>query len=105
MAEQVTISIPRTLYCRARELARSRNQSVDVVLEAGVTLVEASAGPLESEVEAMRREKATWPACHPKGHPMGRSLLVSEGSQASQLDNKQPISITESNYPLTVRPP
>ncbi len=49
-------SIPQTIYRRVRKLARNRNQSVDAVLEAGVTMVEASTGPLESEVEAMHPE-------------------------------------------------
>lgn len=66
MAEQVTISIPQPLYQRARELARSRNQSVDAVLEAGVSLIEASGARPTSEEEAMRQEKAAYLAMHPE---------------------------------------
>lgn len=67
MVEQVTISIPQTLYRRARELARSRNQSVDAVLEAGVALVEASSLTVSAaEEQAMIREEAAYEAMHPE---------------------------------------
>ncbi len=67
MVEQVTISIPQTLYRRARELARSRNQSVDAVLEAGVALVEASSLTVSAaEEQAMIREEVAYEAMHPE---------------------------------------
>lgn len=90
MVEQVTISIPQTLYRRARELARSRNQSVDAVLEAGVTLVEASTGPLESEVEAMRRERAAYQTMHPElmAQYAGQYVAVYQGQLIDHDQNE-----------------
>ena len=82
MVEQITISIPQTLYRRARELARSRNQSVDAVLEAGVALVEASSLTVSAEEEqAMIREEAAYEAMHPElmAHYAGQFVAVYQG--------------------------
>lgn len=62
MLNQVTISIPQTLYQRMRELARSRNMPIDKVLETAVSLVEAQ--PHNQETLAMAQEEAAYLAHH-----------------------------------------
>lgn len=64
MAEQVTITIPRTLYQRAHELARRHNQEVDDVLEAAITLAEASLTIAPDQEAVMAREETAYRAMH-----------------------------------------
>ena len=60
MIEQITISIPQTLYRRARELANKRNQPVNDVLEAAITLAEAEMLPTASQEKAMSQEEEAY---------------------------------------------
>ena len=64
MPEQVTITISETLYQRAHELARKRNQPVSDVLEEAITLVEAAQAPSASEEAAMAQEEAAYRTMH-----------------------------------------
>jgi hypothetical protein len=81
MIEQVTISIPQSLYRRARALARVRNQSVDAVLETGVALVEAASILPADEVEVMTQEEAAYELLHPElmAYYAGEFVAVYQG--------------------------
>lgn len=87
MVEQVTISIPNTLYRRARELARSRNQPVDAVL--ADVLDEAlppNAEPDEDDT-AVSRERQAYIALHPmlKQKYLGQHVAI-YGGQLIDVD-------------------
>ncbi len=60
MIEQITISIPQNLYRRARDLANKRNQPVNDLLEAAITLAEAAMIPTASQEKAMAQEVAAY---------------------------------------------
>lgn len=60
MIEQITISIPQNLYRRARELANKRNQPVNDVLEAAITLAEAEMTPTDSQEKVMSQEEEAY---------------------------------------------
>ncbi len=68
MIEQMTISIPQTVYRRARDLARRRNRSVDDVV---VELLDDVLPPDENvevdddEETAVKREMEAYIALHP----------------------------------------
>ncbi len=93
MAEQVTISIPQTLYRRARELARSRNQSVDDVLvdvlnealppDPGLDngAEDAAAEDAAAEDAAVEREMRAYIALHPmlKEKHLGQHVAIFNG--------------------------
>ncbi|HRQ40187.1 MAG TPA: DUF5678 domain-containing protein [Chloroflexota bacterium] len=65
MAKQVTISIPQTLYRRARELARSRHQSVDDVLADVLDEVLPPDDEPDVDASAVARERQAYIALHP----------------------------------------
>jgi hypothetical protein len=83
MIEQITISIPQTLYRRARELARSRNRPVDDVL---VELLDQVLPPDENEAvddeeTAVKREMQAYITLHPmlKEKYLGQHVAIYEG--------------------------
>jgi hypothetical protein len=83
MIEQITISIPQTLYRRARELARSRNRPVDDVL---VELLDQALPPdekgeVDDEETAVKREMQAYITLHPmlKEKYPGQHVAIYEG--------------------------
>lgn len=87
MVEQVTISIPQTLYRRARELALARNQPVDAVL--AEVLDEALPPDVAPEVDAVavEREMQAYIALHPmlKQKYLGQHVAI-YGGQLIDVD-------------------
>ncbi len=64
MTEQITVTIPQPIYRRVRDLARIRNQPVDDVLEAAITLAEAAFAPTSDKEAMMAREEAAYRTLH-----------------------------------------
>lgn len=58
MIEQITISIPQTLYRRANELANKRKQPINDLLEAAIALAEAEM--TTTGQEAMAQEESAY---------------------------------------------
>ena len=90
MIEQITISIPQTLYRRARELARSRNRPVDDVL---VELLDQALPPdkkveVDDEEEtAVKREMQAYITLYPmlKEKYLGQHVAI-YGGQLIDVD-------------------
>lgn len=89
MAEQITISIPQTLYQRVRELARLREQPVDYVL---AEVLEQALPPeikpdITDETTAVEREMQAYIALHPllKEKYLGQHVAI-YGGQLIDID-------------------
>lgn len=71
MSEYVSVSIPETLYRRARELARARRQSTDAVIQEALEQLLAARPPVDVAIPsaaeaAMTQETAAYEAMHPE---------------------------------------
>ncbi len=89
MIEQITISIPQTLYRRARDLARRRNQSVDDVV---VELLDDALPPdqkegVDDEETAVNQEMQAYITLHPmlKEKYLGQHVAI-YGGQLVDVD-------------------
>ncbi len=89
MLEQMTISIPQTLYRRARDLARRRNRSVDdVVVELlDDVLPPDENGEVDDEETAINQEMEAYINLHPtlKEKYLGQHVAI-YGGQLVDVD-------------------
>lgn len=83
MTEQITITIPQTLYRRARELARKRNRPVaDVLIDALDQVLPMDVSPVVNDEDAsVEREMNAYIAMHPalKANYMGQHVAIYKG--------------------------
>jgi hypothetical protein len=83
MVEQVTISIPQTLYRRARDLARNRNRPVDDVLAELLdqALPPDENGEIDDEETAVKQEMQAYIILHPmlKEKYLGQHVAIYGG--------------------------
>ena len=90
MTQQVTISIPKSLYQRVRTLASTQNKPVNGVLETAVALAEAAADPGMAQAAAMAQEEAAYRAMHDElvAHHRGEYVAIYQGKLIDHDQNE-----------------